>query len=93
MIRTVVWQALLFLTPFILYWGYITFTARKLEESGGKWEEAPFAWLVGSGLTLTIVGFLSLAYFGGEEAGSIYRPAQFKDGVLIPGEIISVPKN
>ena len=44
-------------------------------------------WLVGAGFACTIAGFLALAVFGGASPEGTYRPAEVRDGVLVPGTI------
>ncbi len=88
MIRTLIWNIFLVASPFLLYWGYISFVAHKKEERGGKWNEAPLALLLITGVALALASLVYLALTSGDDPGSAYRPAQYEDGKLIPGSVI-----
>jgi H+/Cl- antiporter ClcA len=104
MLRLVIENVLLFLTPTLLYVGY-TMLRRQFDDgqsaapdqSGqganpaaqppSALNDAPFVWLALAGAVLV---FLVLFMFGSMTSGNpggTYRPAVFKDGKIIPGEI------
>ncbi len=61
MIRITLWQLFFLALPFLLYWGFVVFVARRKADSGGIWNEAPITWLLSAGILLMIAGF---AYWG-----------------------------
>ena len=85
--RQIIFHLLLVFVPFILYWSYVAFVLRKKEETGGTWDDAPIARLLGSGLVLAIVSLVFVALNQGEKAGSVYEPAKVEDGELKPGRV------
>ncbi len=58
MIRIALWQALLLVLPFLVYWGYVVLIAKKKDDSGGTWNEAPVTWLLTTGILLAIASFV-----------------------------------
>lgn len=52
-----------------------------------RWYETEIFWVVLSSLLLLIGSFLVFIVFGEYGSDGTYQPAQFKDGVLIPGKI------
>ena len=49
------------------------------------WYRAPWIWLGIAGAVLALITMLAMALFEGSPAGSDYRPAQYRDGVMVPG--------
>jgi hypothetical protein len=101
MLRLVIENVLLFLTPTLLYVGY-TMLRRQFDDGQAAppdptgrtsgpppsvLSDAPFVWLALAGAGLV---FLVLFMFGSmtsSNPGGTYRPAVFKDGKIIPGEV------
>jgi hypothetical protein len=84
MIRPVLTEIALFLTPFAVYAIYLVATRAGVLH--------PDSWSLSRLLTLTIVAlalmfgsFIVLAQFGGEPKNSPYVPAHIENGKLIPG--------
>ncbi|MCW5751504.1 MAG: hypothetical protein KIT81_10200 [Alphaproteobacteria bacterium] len=75
-------QALLFLVPFIVYFGYLLLL-RRGEERG--WNTAPWTWLAVSGLLLVAASFLVLGLTDDSRPGQ-YVPPRYIDGKLLPAE-------
>ena len=88
MIRVVIFNLFLVSLPFVLYWGYISLVARKRAEKGNNWNEAPLALLLVAGVVLALSSLVYLALTNGFDPDSIYRPAEYKDGELIPARTI-----
>ena len=85
MIRPVLTELALFLTPFVVYAIFLAATrAGVLDPS--QWRLPRLAWLVIAALVLMIGSFIVLAEFGGAPPRSSYTPAHVEDGVLVPGQ-------
>ncbi|MDH3581329.1 MAG: DUF6111 family protein [Hyphomicrobiales bacterium] len=54
----------LLVLPFILYAGYAKF-ARRGEESGQIWRDAPIVWLGVTGVILAVAGLIGLVQLTG----------------------------
>jgi H+/Cl- antiporter ClcA len=72
----------LFLAPFAIYAAWLWFS--KGSAARRNWTSGPLFAMTLAGLVLVIVGFVLLASFGSSERGA-YRPAEVRDGVLVPG--------
>lgn len=83
MLRVILVQLLLFSLPFIGFaiWLFVT----KKAQTSENWRKGPMVWLVISGLGLSIAGLVVLASNEGIPDGKVYRPAELRDGVLVPG--------
>jgi hypothetical protein len=86
MIRPVLTELTLFLTPFVLYalflWG---------AKRGGVLDRAPWPlphvlYLLIAAFLLVIGSFIVLAQWGGAPPGSTYIPAHIEDGRFVPGQ-------
>ena len=84
MIRTVVTEIGLFLTPFVLYAACLVMTRAGPLQSEA-WTMPRLAALVIVSLMLVIGSFLLLAQFSGAPPGSTYVPAHIENGKLVPG--------
>lgn len=74
------------LLPTAVYLLYtVVVTRHAADGSPIPWYRAPWMWLGITGAILAILSMLALALFEGSPAGSDYQPAQFRDGVLVPG--------
>ena len=84
MIRPVLTELALFVTPFILY-GIFLWATRAGVLHPKSWPLSTLAWLTMAALGLVIGSFMIFAQYGGAPAGSTYVPARIEDGKLIPG--------
>jgi hypothetical protein len=84
MIRPVLTELVLFLTPFVLY-GIFLWATRAGVFHPDSWSLSTLAWLTIAALLLVIGSFVVFARYGGAPAGSIYVPAHVEDGRLVPG--------
>lgn len=84
MLRLLLIQFALFLLPFAIYAGYLYLTKRSAVGDRGSWS-GRMGWLVIGGLGLAIAGLVSLSVFGGARPDSEYKPAEFRDGQIVPG--------
>jgi hypothetical protein len=83
MLRVVLLQVLLFSLPFIGFAVWLAVNRRA--QTAENWRSGPMPWLVIAGLALAIAGLVMLASEGGAPPGKVYKPAELRDGVLIPG--------
>ncbi len=64
-----------FVAPFVVYAIWLAWARRKARTSGAgaapEWGDAPWTWLIISGLGLVIVGLVALALNLGDPAGSV----------------------
>ena len=85
MIRPVLTELALFLTPFVVYAIFLAATRAGVLDPA-QWTLPRIGWLVIASLILMIGSFIVLAHFTGAPPGSIYTPAHIEDGVLVPGQ-------
>jgi hypothetical protein len=83
MIRPVLTELALFLTPFVVYALFLWTTRMGLLDPA-HWALSRIASLVIVALILMIGSFVLLAHFSGSRPGSSYTPAHMQDGVLVP---------
>lgn len=84
MIRPVLTEIVLFLTPFALYAIFLFATRAEIFERAA-WTPRILVWLTGAALALMIVSFIVLSQFSGAPPGSTYEPAHVEDGKFVPG--------
>lgn len=88
MIRIVIENVLLFLTPTLVYVAYVYM--RRLMDggaSGNVLDEAPLVWLVAVGAAL-VIGTLVIYGMGpGGRPGQAYQPPVYRDGKIEPGQL------
>jgi len=84
MIRPVLTEIGLFLTPFALYAAFLLATRAGILQPAA-WTMRRLAALVIVSLVLVIGSFVVLAKFSGAPPGSTYVPAHIEDGKFVPG--------
>lgn len=84
MIRPVLTEVVLFLTPFALYAIFLLVARGKVLDREA-WGPRVIAWLCGAALVLLAGSFVILAEFSGAPPGSTYEPAHVEDGKFVPG--------
>ncbi len=84
MIRTVLTEIGLFITPFVIYTVFLLAT-RAGVLAPSAWTMPRLAALVIVSLVLVIGSFLLLAQFSGARPGATYVPAHIENGKLVPG--------
>jgi len=84
MIRTVLTEAALFLTPFAVYAAFLIAT-RSGVMLPAAWTMPRIAGLGIVSLILVVGSFLLLAQFSGAPPGSTYVPAHIENGKFVPG--------
>jgi Family of unknown function (DUF6111) len=85
MIRPVLTELALFLTPFVLYAIFLWATRAGVLDPK-SWTLSRIAWLLMAALVLMVGSFVVLAQWGGAPPGSTYIPAHTEDGKFVPGE-------
>jgi len=84
MIRPILTEIGLFLTPFVLYAAFLLFTRATMLQPKA-WTAPRLAMLVIVSLVLMIGSFVVLAEFSGAPPGSTYVPAHVENGKFVPG--------
>ena len=86
MIRVALFQLMLFLLPFIVYFGFL-YLRRQQEEAEGIWHDVPLFYLTMAGCALIALGFIGFASFSGAPTDAEYVPAIIEDGKIVPGKM------
>ncbi len=84
MIRPVLTEIALFLTPFAIY-ALFLFATRADIFDRESWTPRALIWLTGIALALLAVSFVVLAHFSGAPPGATYEPAHIEGGTFVPG--------
>jgi Family of unknown function (DUF6111) len=84
MIRAIVTEVGLFLTPFVLYAVFLAITNTSVLQAK-SWRASRLAALLIVSLLLMFGSFLILAQFSGAPPGSTYVPAHVENGKFVPG--------
>lgn len=87
MLRPLIYQVLLFLTPFLLYAVWI-FVRHGMDPTRLKaWRDAPVVALIVAALIVTGLGLYAVGHFDKAPPGSKYTPARLENGVLVPPQL------
>ena len=84
MIRPVLTELALFLTPFVVYAIFLWATNAGVVDAA-QWTPARIACLAMAAFLLMIGSFIVLAQWGGDPPNSNYVPAHIENGKLVPG--------
>ena len=84
MIRPILTEIVLFLTPFAIYAAFLVATRTGLLQPSA-WTMPRLAGLLIAALVLVVGSFLLLAQFSCAPPGSAYDPAHIENGKLVPG--------
>jgi hypothetical protein len=84
MIRVLLVNLLLILTPLILYFTYIYLRRRNTPDSEIM-ENAPIFWLLAAGVGLMLLGLVVLGQWETGEIEGRYVPPRIEDGRIVPG--------
>lgn len=85
MIRPVLTELLMFLTPFALYVVFLWATKAGVLHPD-SWPVSRIASLTIVALVLMIAAFIYFADYSGAPVGSTYIPAHMEDGKFVPGQ-------
>jgi hypothetical protein len=86
MIRAILIDILLFLTPFALYAAFL-FATRAGVLHPESWPLRVLIWLTLAAMALLVASSVYLALRTGAPAGSDYVPPHMENGKLVPGQI------
>jgi hypothetical protein len=84
MIRPILTEILLFVTPFVVY-ALFLYATRAGVLHPESWPPKTLAWLTVAAVVLMVAGFVVLAQLDYHPAGSTYVPPHMEDGRLVPG--------
>jgi hypothetical protein len=84
MIRPVLTELVLFLTPFVVYAIFLWATRAKVFDRAA-WPPKTVVALAITALVLMVGSFIVLAQFSGAPPGSTYEPAHMENGRFVPG--------
>jgi hypothetical protein len=84
MIRTILTESALFLSPFAAYALFLWATRAGVIDPVA-WTPRIVVWLTIIALAAVIAGFVAIAQFSGARPGSTYIPAHMENGRLVPG--------
>jgi hypothetical protein len=85
MIRPVLTELALFLTPFAVYAIFLWATKADVLHPA-SWSLSRIAWLLMAALVLMLGSFIVLSHWSGAPPGSTYVPAHTENGRFVPGE-------
>ena len=83
MIRPILTELLLFLTPFAVY-ALFLYATRYGVLHVESWPAKTVGWLTAAAVLLMMSGFILLGQLDYQPAGSTYVPPHMEDGKLIP---------
>lgn len=86
MARVILMALVLFILPFVIYgiWAFI----KRTDSETPIFNTAPNFWLAGFGLVAAIIGILSFSSLDRGGVDTVYEPARFEDGKVIPGRTV-----
>jgi hypothetical protein len=84
MIRPILTELLLFLTPFAVY-ALFLFGTRAGVLQVESWPAKRVGWLTAAAVIMMIAGFVILGQLDYQPPGSNYVPPHMEDGKLVPG--------
>jgi len=85
MIRPVLTEIALFITPFVAYALFLWATREGVLDPA-SWPLSRLASLTAVALALLLGSFVVIAQFSGAQPGSTYVPAHIDHGKFVPGE-------
>lgn len=83
MVRTILIELALFLTPFVLYGALLIATKGSVVPE--HWSPRALAIVSAAALALMALGLVVFEHGRSADPGARYVPAQVKDGVFVPG--------
>ncbi len=87
MIRIVVENALLFLLPSVVYFGYVALTRDRRPAGASALDDAPVLWLLAAGAMLVVATLLAFESNTSGRSGQGYTPPSMKNGRIEPGRV------
>lgn len=87
MARLFAFNVFFFLAPFIAYAAYLLITKGSFRNIT-EWQLRTIAWLALGGAVLMVGSLVYFMQFNISEADSVYVPAQYEDGRIVPGRLV-----
>jgi hypothetical protein len=88
MIRRLVFETLLFLAPFALYFLYWRVTLARAGETSPSERNHPWNYLFVAGLALVALSFVVLGLTEGSGQRGTYVPPHVENGQVVPGRVV-----
>lgn len=88
MARFFAFNIFFFLLPFAAYAVYLLAT-RGSFRNVSEWQARTVAWLALGGSIIMVASLVYFAQYETGDAESVYVPAQFEDGRIVPGHMVS----
>jgi hypothetical protein len=85
MLRPFIFEAVLFLLPFLAYAFYLLLRGKSGFSLRG-WEAAPLLTLLAASVLCVAAGLALFAHYGGAPPGTAYIPAHMENGKLVEPE-------
>ncbi len=76
------------LVPFGAWWLWANFVARKRQELGQGWSDAPYALLVLAAVLLCGASVATFGEWSTKPSHSLYQPAHMENGQFVPGQLV-----
>lgn len=75
--------------PTVLYIAWFLYARHQQEEGKDplKWTDGPWALMLIITLLVALLCFIPVFQYKTAQKGDHYRPAEYRDGVLVPGEV------
>ena len=77
--------------PSLIYVAWLVYENRRIAQGGEgtprRWEEGPWAWLIGGGVLLTVLVAVVTAVLTGRGKEGVYVPPRVEDGRIVPGHL------
>ncbi|MFT3811339.1 MAG: DUF6111 family protein [Micropepsaceae bacterium] len=89
----IVWNVLLFLLPFAVFFAYAHFANRSRAAKGTDPLATPWYWLVIAGLVLAIAGFFGFRLGADPHEGCYVRAHTDADGKVVAGYFSTEPND
>lgn len=88
MMRRVLYETLLFLTPFALYFLYWRLSLARAGGGETQARQHPWNYLFIAGLALVALSFIVLGVTEGSGRRGIYVPPHVVNGRVVPGDVV-----
>ena len=88
MIRIVIENLLLFLTPTLIYSAYVLVRRRSEGSTAPILSDAPLLWLLAAGALMMVSTLIIFGSTTGWQPGEAYQPPVYKDGKVRPGQSV-----
>lgn len=91
MARILLQYVLPILLPSLVYLAWLVYENRRIAQGGAgtmrRWEDGPWAWLVGGGVVIAVLGAIGVAALSGRGKEGTYVPPYLEDGRIVPGHL------